>query len=298
MPDGSLLMRRSIIYWLLLIAASLAANGVFAQDLSDIFDEIEAPWLRREGAAENEREEEPDEIETDRDSFTPATTTVTRGRVIYESSYSFIENRSAANDHSFPEIITRFGITDRLEFRLGWNFEAGGGGNVSNGDPGGVGEEPGSRQESQILYGFKYLINKQRGWVPQGATIIQASTPTSGPDNFTDLNVGYVFGWKFFDNWQLDSAVRYSPTREEEDHHNLWAPSVVLKVPVHEKWTAHAEYFGIFTDGKAVGSNRQYFSPGIHYLVTPDCEIGIRVGWGLNQDSPNFFSNVGLGLQF
>jgi len=77
--------------------------------------------------------DEPDEIETDRDSFTPATTNVASGRVLLESAYSFIENRRTANDHSFPEIVTRIGITDRIELRLGWNYEAGGGGSVRGG---------------------------------------------------------------------------------------------------------------------------------------------------------------------
>jgi len=289
-------MNPSFIYLLMFTGTFLTAKVSLAQNLSDVFDEIEAPWPWQQNTDVAEHKDEP--LETDRDSFTPATTTVDRGRVIYESSYSFIENRNTANDHSFPEIITRFGITKRLEFRLGWNFESGGGGDVSNGDPGGQDEEPGSRQESQMLYGFKYSLTRQRGWIPQSAAIIQATTPTSGPDNFTDLNLGYVFGWKFFEDWQVDSSVRYVATREAGDHFNQWAPSVVLKVPVMEKWAAHAEYFGIFSDGKAIGDNRQYLSPGIHYLVTPNCEIGVRVGWGLNQESANFFSNVGLGLQF
>jgi hypothetical protein len=39
-------------------------------------------------------------------------------------------------------------------------------------------------------------------------------------------------------------------------------------------------------------------SPGIHYLVTPDLEAGIRVGWGVSDDAANFFSNVGIGLRY
>lgn len=287
---------RRLCRTLLWICASLACGSASAQEFDDLFDNLDVPWLRRENTEEREGDEEP--LETDRDSFTPATTLVGAGRVIYESSYSFIENRNTANDHSFPEIITRFGITDRLELRLGWNYEIGGGGDVSNGDPGGQGEEPGSRQESQMLYGFKLALTKQRGWIPQSATIIQATTPTSGPDSFTDLNIGYVFGWKFFDDWQLDSAIRYIPTREREDHFNQWASSVVLKIPVTERVNVHGEWFGIFTDGKADNTNRQYFSPGVHYLISPNCEIGVRVGWGLNRDAANFFSNVGLGLRF
>ncbi|MBS0204925.1 MAG: transporter [Planctomycetes bacterium] len=281
---------------LLIGIVQMSACLVLAEEPADYFNRPLASWLSAESRAGGEDEEE---IETDRDSFTPATTTVKAGRTIYESSYSFIENRDTANTHSFPEIITRFGVTDRIEFRLGWNYEIGGGGSVSGGDPGGEElQEPGLVRESQMLYGLKYSLNKQQGWIPQSACIIQATSPTSGPDNFSDLQLNYVFGWKFFNDWQLDSSLRYLSTREEGDHFNLWAPSVVLKVPVADRWNVHAEYFGTFSAGRAVGQNPQYFSPGIHYLITPGLEVGTRVGWGLNNDAASFFANVGFGLLF
>lgn len=283
---------------LLLVVASLITANAFAQDLSELADEANAPWLVRDEAESGDEAEEPSELETDRDSFTPATTTVDPSRVVFESSYSFIENRSSANNHSFPEILTRFGMTERLEFRLGWNFEVGGGGSVSSGDPGGHIEDAHSGEESQALFGLKYAINRQSGWIPQSAVIIQGTVPTSGPDPFTDIQATYVFGWTFENDWQLDSSLRYLATSEEGDHHNIWAPSVVLKVPVQERWTAHAEYFVLSTDGRAEARSQHYFSPGVHYLITEDIEIGARFGWGLNQDAANFFSNVGLGWRF
>jgi hypothetical protein len=36
----------------------------------------------------------------------------------------------------------------------------------------------------------------------------------------------------------------------------------------------------------------------MHYLVTPNLELGLRVGWGLNDQTARFFSNVGIGLRF
>lgn len=275
----------------------LPMRATIGQEFGNLFEAIEPPWMSRENRDEADDGEE-EHLETDRDSFTPATTTVDTGRIIFESAYSFIENRRTANDHSFPEIVTRIGVTERLELRLGWNYEVGGGGSVSSGDAGGEEEEPGSRQESQMLYGFKLGLTKQQGLIPQSACIIQATTPTSGPESFSDLQLAYIFGWKLFDDWQLDSSLRYVSTKEEGDHFNQWAPSVVLKVPVAQRWNVHGEYFGIMTDGRTIGRNQQYFSPGIHYLLTPDCEVGIRVGWGLNQDTPNFFTNVGFGLRF
>lgn len=239
---------------------------------------------------------EEEHLETDRDSFTPATTLVGRGLTMVEASYSFIDNRAADAGHSFPELLTRIGISDRFELRLGWNFETGGGGEVSGSEVGD--EEAAGESESKILYGLKIAVTDQEDWLPRSALIVHATTPTTGPNTATQLVTCYVAGWTLPNGWDLDSAMRYVAANEEGDRFNQWAPSIVLKIPVCESWNVHAEYFGVFSDGRANDLNSQYFSPGLHYLISPDCEIGVRTGWGLNDDASRFFSNVGLGVRF
>jgi len=245
-------------------------------------------------------EAEPDEIETDRDSFTPATTTAGFRRLIVESAWSFIDNRSVPDTNSLPELVTRFGISDWLELRLGWNWEAGGAANaISTGgsDP----EVPTERRverDSQLFYGFKAALTTQNAWRPQSAVILQAGTPTFGKDTATALFATYVFGWQLPNRWKWDSAMRYSYDSSEGDHFNIWAPSTVLKIPIGERWAVHGEYFGVFSQGRARDRSQNYFSPGVHYLVTRDLEVGIRVGWGLNHDAANYFNNIGLGWRY
>jgi hypothetical protein len=36
----------------------------------------------------------------------------------------------------------------------------------------------------------------------------------------------------------------------------------------------------------------------MHYLITPNLEVGLRLGWGLNEQSAAFFTNVGFGWRF
>jgi hypothetical protein len=105
-------------------------------------------WLRRPGEILDRPESggEPrregrgeDEIETDRDSFTPAISTAGRGRLIVESAYSFLDNRHVPETHSFPELLLRYGVAERVELRLGWNYEVGGAGNDTSGSQGGEG---------------------------------------------------------------------------------------------------------------------------------------------------------------
>jgi hypothetical protein len=242
-----------------------------------------------------------DEIETDRDSFTPATSVVRKGKTILESAYSFVDNRGVRESHSLPELIVRYGLSERIELRIGWNYEVGGAATDTSGVDAGEGdllEGGGLERESSIAYGVKLAVTDQRLWRPKSAIILQGFTPTSGEVNDSQLIATYVFGWELPYRWKLDCGLRYGTASEQVDHFHLWAPSVVLKAPIGRRWNVHAEYFGIMSSQKEVETNRQYFSPGVHYLITPDLEVGVRVGWGLNDETARFFSNVGFGLRF
>ena len=109
------------------------------------------------------------ELETDRDSFTFAPTTTGAGTSILESSYSFIDNRIGPGTHSVPEVLLRRGIGDRVEARLGFNYEAGGPGTVSGSEFGG--EDIETEEESRVLYGTKVETTEQDGWLPRSAPI-------------------------------------------------------------------------------------------------------------------------------
>ena len=261
----------------------------------------ERPESEQEGERERgEGEEERDVIETDRDSFTPATTTAGKGRLIVESAYSFLDNRGVKETHSFPELLLRYGLTERLELRLGGNYEVGGAASEISGIDLGTDLPRAKRleRESNLNYGAKLQVTRQVEWVPTSALNLQAFTPTSGKATDTQFVGTYVFGWELPHRWKLDAAMRYATGSEGEDHFSEWAPSVVLKVPLGEQINVHAEYFGILSTGKAEEFTHHFFSPGIHYLITPNLEVGVRVGWGLNDQSPRFFANAGFGWRF
>lgn len=75
-------------------------------------------------------------------------------------------------------------------------------------------------------------------------------------------------------------------------------PSTVLKIPVGERWNAHAEYLGVMSYGKEFPLNNQYMSLGGHVLLPPNVELGLRFGFGLNETTTHFFNNVGIGWRF
>lgn len=130
------------------------------------------------------RGQELQELDTDRDAFTPATRPVAVGHVLTEASYSFIDNRGTPATNSFPELLIRRGATERFEWRLGFNYESGSGGSVVTAVEGGEGVEGDElASESNILYGFKALVTEQGGWAPRSATCLPTArrgSSTSG----------------------------------------------------------------------------------------------------------------------
>ncbi|MFV0445942.1 MAG: transporter [Planctomycetaceae bacterium] len=251
--------------------------------------------------AERSSADEEHEFETDRDSFTPATSTVLPGRFLTESAWSFIDHRDVQDSHSLPELVLRYGVTDWLELRFGTNYEVGGeSDSISGAD---LGQEPGASlpgrvSASNVSYGIKALISVQEGWRPESSLIVAGSTPTSGESTATDLICTYVWGWTFENDWKWDSSIRYGTGHAEADNFNRWAPSTVLKIPIADRWDIHAEYFGLFTADRADNSQTHYISPGLAWKLSENFELGLRVGWGLNDQSSRMFSNVGFGWQF
>jgi hypothetical protein len=182
-------------------------------------DSGEPDFLERRS---EESEEEGIEIETDRDSFTPAVSTAPAGRVIFESAYSFLDNRAVPETHSFPEMVFRYGLTDRFEARIHWNYEVGGGSSQVAGAEGEADfEDIRIIRESEVSYGGKVRLTEQVRWFPESSLIVIGNTPTSGPDTATSLVATYVAGWWLPNRWKADAAMRYSADSEEGDGFNV-----------------------------------------------------------------------------
>ena len=250
-------------------------------------------------AAAREAGEQGGDLGTDRDAFTPSTHTVDTGTVLSEASYVFIDNPFGLPTNNYPELLIRVGGNDWFEWRFGVNYGVGSQGNIVTSVE--VGEGPLKRRslyESSVLYGFKADVSEQDGLRPESCFIMEASTPTYG-DLFGSVPVATgVWGWELPGGCRLDAAVRYAYSEGLFTWFNRWSPSVVLHIPFTDRWETHVEYFGNFTQGNVVDTNPQFFSPGTHYLLTKRFEIGLRVGWGMNDVAAPFFSDAGFGWRW
>lgn len=250
-------------------------------------------------AEEGVAEPEENELETDRDSFTPSPRTVGNRRLMAEAAYSFIDNRGVAETHSFPELLLRYGLSRRIELRVGFNYEVGGARNsISVAGAEDVAVDRGLERAYTVSYGVKLLLTDHDRWLPVSSLIVMGRTSLSEIEQETNVAATYVFGWELPGKWLLDAAIHFNTATEEDDRFVAWSPSVVLKAPIGERWKAHVEYFSSFSSGRSANFAKHFLSPGVHCLLTPNLELGVRVGWGLNDQSSRFFANAGVGWRF
>lgn len=236
------------------------------------------------------------ELDTDRDAFTPATTTAKLGTVLTEASYVWIDNRGFPATNSFPELLVRLGAREWLEWRLGFNYEQDSGGSVVAAVE--VGEPPtgdAGGEEANVLYGCKVRLTEQDGWIPRSAAIVEAFTPVAGDIWGTEPAVTYACGWALHEAWRFDTAIRYARAETTEGWFNRWMPSAVLRIPITERWEIHAEWFGSWSQGLEDDTVQPFAGPGTHVMLTPTLELGCRMGWGLTHDAAGYFVDAGIG---
>jgi len=239
------------------------------------------------------------ELDADRDAFTPSTFCVDAGRGLVEGSHVYIDNPFGLPTNNYPELLVRHGATEWWEWRFGSNYGVGSQGNVVTSVEVGEGTLDGSTlYESSILYGFKLATSRQDGWLPESCFIMEGDTPTYGNSFGTVPVATLVAGWQLDGDWRLDAAIRYAYSEGLENWFTRWSPSVVLRVPVTERWEVHAEWFGSFTQGLVDDRHQPFFSPGMHYTITRHVELGLRVGWGLTDEAAPFFSDAGIAIQY
>ena len=256
-----------------------------------------------ERETDSETQEREDFIETDRNSFTFAPMTPGDGRLIVESAYSFINIGNEGPKHSFPESVFRYGIGDRLELRLGYNF--GDGPRPSVGAPRGRhrGQLRYQRRTTGALRIQVHALTRPTpdfALMPHSAFLAQLHTPIGSVEGQTQIRLGYAWGWTLPNGWTFDQALRFGTDREGTDSFALWAPSTVLKIPFgrEKRWFTHVEYFGIMTQGKEHDFSKQFIDTGLHYFITPNFEVGTIIAFGINGQSQGVLVNVGFGIRF
>ena len=244
-------------------------------------------------------------FETDRGAFSPSWRTAPVGGVILESGYSYIANRQhIGSEHSVPELVIRYGMTERFEARFGWNEMVGFGASMVSPvqQQSSLVTPPKTAQQeiyaSRFMGGFKWRAFDQEGWFPAQTVIVEGYIPSYGNTKRDQASATYVVGWEFASHVQFNASLRYATESELHDDWGTWSPAAVLRVPLRDGWTGSLESFAVIPQAARNLLPQYYVGPGMQVLLMPGMEFNVRVGTGLSSASPLFYSSIGVGFCF
>lgn len=259
----------------------------------------------------SQREDPDGPINTDRPTFTPANTVVPPGRLQFESGFTYNRQQSPSstnNLYDLPEIAMRYGLMDRVEFRMFWEgptFAP----SPSSGRP--RANRLGGTSDTEI--GFKWQLfegDKDRRWIPTTALITSMTAPTGGTSPLSsgvaEPYVNLMYGWSLSEKLTLAGSTGYLGLRQQPDlaarlaadNYQRYHQSLVAFYAAGKRTTLFYEWYVIMYTNAPSNLPLHYMDGGLLYQLTPNIQLDIRAGFGLSGRPDDFFTGTGLSFRF
>jgi hypothetical protein len=258
-------------------------------------------WQVGQDDAEVEDDEEEDTIPTDRPDFTENSRNVGRGRIQLESGYTYFQDRSKGvftRQHSYPEVLVRIGLfADWFEFRIGQNF-------LSETQKSSADNLKASGGEDLYL-GIGLGLTEQKGIFPESRIVLQTRVPT-GSSAFSDNEMlpgfNFLYGWDVVkDKLTFAGSTQVNRRRDGSDHYYAeFAQALTSGISFTDKLGMYLEWFCLVPTGGIdpdLGPEH-YFDGGFVYQFTPNFQVDIRAGVGLNRHAQDFFTGSGFAVRY
>ncbi len=257
------------------------------------------------------QEEDPDgPINTDRPTFTPANTVVPRGRLQFESGFTFNNQPTSparTTLYDLPELAMRIGLFNRVEFRTFWQGQTW---TQTQSRPGGPWRLGGGLSDMEV--GFKWQLltsDKERKWIPSTALITSIYAPTGGTSvlgsHTVEPYVNLIYGWNLTDKLVFGGSTGYLNMRDTDlgrgrpaESFQRFHQSLLAFYSVNKRTTLFYEWYVWMFTNAADNRPVHYMDGGVLYLLTPNMQIDLRAGFGLSDRPNDFFTGVGYSVRF
>ena len=227
----------------------------------------------------------------DRPDFTDGTSVVAPGRFQFEMGYTF-SKAGQGQEQDFGELLARVGILPWLEGRLGLNSFV-------------LLREPAEDVDGlqDLTVGFKALLyRKPQGSsaaVPQLGLLFGLDLPTGAGDiGGTELQPGAKLAVDFALAGRLGvgTNIGWAYPSDEDGSYHAGLASMTVGYQISAPLIAYVEGYGLFPQDRGGGSDF-YVDGGLVWKLGPNFQLDWRIGAGLQDPDPNWFTGAGLSFR-
>jgi hypothetical protein len=232
--------------------------------------------------------QEIDPIQTDRPDQTESPSITPVNQMQMEIGFVYEKTALELNNFTHPNILTKFGISNRLELRLVTDI-----GTYSLNTQG---KKIQQTTLNPTLIGCKVNIFQEKNYLPKTSLILHVGLPAIASKEYTDNNVFNTF--RFLMQHTLNEKVSLSYNLGIEwDGSTPNATGIytlALGYALSKKLGSFIELYGFAT--QYVATMHQY-DMGFTYLLSKDMQFDVSGGIGLNKIAPDYFVSCGFSFR-
>lgn len=224
----------------------------------------------------------------DRPDFTESTGTIAPGHVQVEAGITWQE-LGEEDSLTAGEVLVRFGLGESLEARLGvgsWTRV----------------DVPGARLDGHEdpTVGLKLRLTPPADDRPPGfpaASLLLGTTVPVGSGDLTsdewEPEARLALDWIVTDLLSVGANVGIAWPSAGGDRFDQLLASVTLGIAATDRLGVFVETYG-FSEEEPDGDTTQYADTGVTFALTDGLQLDARIGFGLNDPSPERFVGVGV----
>lgn len=225
---------------------------------------------------------------SDRPDFTESTATMKPGEVQLEGGHTF-ERVTSSKVNTTGELLLRIGVASRAELRIepgSYTRVTSPFGDTSGREDGGLG----------VKLRLHTPPDERRSFVPEVSLVLDSSIPTGSSQfrqNKPQPEAKLATAWSLTDRIGLSTNFNVARPRDDNGRYTELAASASFGFALTPRVGAYAEVFG-FAPQLAGAGRTHYANSGFTFAVTPNVQLDLRGGLGLNGDAPDYFVGAGL----
>ena len=231
-----------------------------------------------------------EKIDADRPDQTNGPVITPKKWLQFELGFNGQKNNSTENEFLIPTLLTRYGISKRIEVQLITSVKR-----FLYSTPSGNSIYTSGLVPVQI--GAKYALVEEKKWIPKTTFLLHLSIPFLASKKLQADKLAPSFVMSMQHSLTKNLSIGYNLGAQWDGFSDkpTWIYTFSPGFNFGEKWDGYVEVYGFITKDEVAQHN---IDGGIAYYPNNNTKLDISSGFGISQDSPVWYIAIGASVRF
>jgi hypothetical protein len=231
-----------------------------------------------------------EKIDTDRPDQTESAVLVPKNWVQFEMGFGKQVNNSAENEFQYPTLLSKYGISKRIEFRLITTIQ-------TNTDYSMPLSKKSNTGLTPVEIGAKIALWEEKKILPKTSLIFHVGIPKFAAKSFQANNLApnFRFTMQHSINQKIGLGYNVGADWDGINKEATWIYTFAPGINLSEKWYGYIEAFGFISK---LNNPEHSVDGGIAYYINPNFKIDFSSGFGISKAAPDWYIAIGASFRF